>query len=43
YVLATNIGKVPLMPDYYMIDKNDKEYELRNHTGKTTKIPNVPE
>ena len=43
YVLATNIGKVPLMPDYYMIDKNDKEYELRNHQGKTTKIPNIPE
>ena len=43
YVLATNIGKIPLMPDYYMIDKNEKEYTLRNHLGQTTKIPNMPE
>jgi len=43
YVLATNIGKVPLMPDYYIIDKNEKEYELRNHQGKTTRIPNIPD
>jgi len=43
YVLATNIGKIPLMPDYYMVDKNEKEYTLRNHLGETTKIPNVPE
>jgi len=43
YVLATNIGKIPLMPDYYMIDKNDKEYTLKNHLGQTTKIPNMPE
>ncbi len=43
YVLATNVGKIPLMPDYYIVDKNEKEYELRNHQGKTTKIPNIPE
>jgi len=41
YVLATNIGKIPLMPDYYIVAKNDKEYTLRNHEGKTTKIPNI--
>ncbi|PWW82048.1 MULTISPECIES: KamA family radical SAM protein [Prosthecochloris] len=43
YVLATNIGKIPLMPDYYIVDKNEKEYALRNHQGKTTTIPNIPE
>ena len=43
YVLATNIGKIPLMPDYYIVDKNEKEYTLRNHLGETTKIPNIPE
>ncbi|HIE06981.1 MAG TPA: KamA family radical SAM protein, partial [Desulfarculaceae bacterium] len=43
YVLATNIGKIPLMPDYYIVDKNEKEYTLRNHKGEITKIPNIPE
>lgn len=43
YVLATNIGKIPLMPDYYIVDKNEKEYTLRNYKGETTKIPNIPE
>ena len=43
YVIATNIGKIPLMPDYYIVDKSDKEYTLRNHKGQTTKIPNIPE
>ena len=42
YVLATNIGKIPLMPDYYIVDKNDTEYTLRNYKGETTKIPNMP-
>ena len=43
YVLATNIGKIPLMPDYYIVDKNEKEYTVRNHKGETTTIPNIPE
>lgn len=43
YVIATNIGKIPLMPDYYIMDKNDKEYTLKNHRGELTKIPNIPE
>ncbi len=42
-VIATNIGKIPLMPDYYIQGKNDKEYTLRNHKGETTTIPNMPE
>jgi lysine 2,3-aminomutase len=28
YVLATNIGKIPLMPDYYIVGKNEKEYTV---------------
>jgi lysine 2,3-aminomutase len=43
YVLATNIGKIPLMPDYYIMGKDDKEYTLKNYLGETTKIPNMPE
>jgi len=43
YVVATNIGKIPLMPDYTILGKTDKEYTLKNHLGATTTIPNVPE
>lgn len=43
YVLATKIGKIPLMPDYYILDQNENEYILRNYKGETTKIPNIPE
>ena len=43
YVLATNIGKIPLSPDYYIIDKTGEEYTLRNHNGKIVKIPSIPE
>jgi lysine 2,3-aminomutase len=43
YVLATNIGKIPLMPDYYIVERGEEEYTLRNHRGETTKIPVIPE
>ena len=43
YVIATNIGKIPLMPDYYIMGKDEKEYTLRNYKGQTTKWPNMPE
>jgi lysine 2,3-aminomutase len=43
YVIATNIGKVPLMPDYYIIEKNEKEYTLKNYQGIYTTWPNMPE
>jgi len=43
YVIATNIGKIPLMPDYYLVDKNEKEYTLRNYKGEITTLPNIPE
>ncbi|UCC82830.1 MAG: KamA family radical SAM protein [Gemmatimonadota bacterium] len=42
YVLATNIGKIPLMPDYYIVGKNEKEYTLRNHKGQLTKTRVIP-
>jgi lysine 2,3-aminomutase len=42
YVIATNIGKIPLMPDYYIVDKNEKEYTLRNYKGEMTTLPNIP-
>jgi lysine 2,3-aminomutase len=42
YVVATNIGKIPLMPDYYLVDKDQQHYTLRNHKGETTTLPNVP-
>jgi lysine 2,3-aminomutase len=41
YTIATNIGKIPLMPDYYIMGKDEKEYILKNHTGKTTRWPNI--
>lgn len=43
YVIATNIGKIPLMPDYYIVGKDEKEYTLRNYQGKLTQWPNMPE
>ena len=43
YVIATNIGKIPLMPDYYIQGSSETEYTLRNHLGQETTIPNVPE
>ena len=43
YVVATNIGKIPLMPDYYIQGHNDKEYILKNHLGEITTLANVPE
>jgi len=43
YVIATNIGKIPLMPDYYIMGKDEKEYTLKNYQGKLTQWPNMPE
>ncbi len=43
YVIATNIGKIPLMPDYYITGKDEQSYYLRNHKGEKTSIPNMPE
>ncbi|MEE9614045.1 MAG: KamA family radical SAM protein [Thermodesulfobacteriota bacterium] len=43
YVVSTNIGKIPLMPDYYFVDKTDKRYVFRNYKGEETTLPNVAE
>ena len=43
YVVATNIGKIPLMPDYYILEKDATEYKLRNYKGEITTLPNIPE
>jgi lysine 2,3-aminomutase len=43
YVVATNIGKLPLMPDYYIKGKDEKEYTLDNCRGAETKLPIIPE
>lgn len=42
YVLATNIGKIPLMPDYYIQNVTPEEYQVKNYKGESTTIPNVP-
>ncbi len=42
YVIATNIGKIPLMPDYYIAGKDEEKYTLRNYRGEITTIPNIP-
>ena len=43
YVVATRFGKVPLMPDYYIINKTETEYTLRSYKGQTLETPNIPE
>lgn len=43
YVIATNIGKIPLVPDYYIQEVTPEQYILKNYKGQMTTIPNVPE
>jgi len=43
YVVATRFGKIPLMPDYYILDKTETEYALRSYKGQTLTTPNIPE
>ena len=40
-VVATNQGKIPLMPDYSIVDRNDTEYTLKNHHGELTRLANI--
>jgi len=42
YVVATNIGKIPIAPDYYFLEKNETTYVFRNYRGETTTLPNIP-
>ncbi|MFQ5735766.1 MAG: KamA family radical SAM protein [Thermodesulfobacteriota bacterium] len=41
YVVATNIGKIPLMPDYYIEGKDEKGYSLQNYKGEMTTLPKI--
>jgi len=41
YVIATSMGKIPLMPDYYIKGKNAEAYTLCNYRGETTQLPNI--
>jgi lysine 2,3-aminomutase len=41
HVVATNIGKIPLMPDHYIVNADEKEYTLRNHNDELTYLPNI--
>ncbi|MGM0608646.1 MAG: KamA family radical SAM protein [Candidatus Muiribacteriota bacterium] len=41
YVIATNVGKVPLMPDYYIEGVEGDKVVLKNHKGQKTYIPNI--
>jgi lysine 2,3-aminomutase len=43
YVIATNIGKIPLMPDYYITETDCNNYYLKNYKGQKTTIPNMPD
>ena len=43
YVIATRVGKVPLMPDYYIVKKDKKEYTLKGYRGDTVTMPNISE
>jgi hypothetical protein len=31
------------MPDYYIVENNEKEYKLKNYQGIYTTMPNIPE
>jgi len=42
YVVATNIGKIPIAPDYYFVEKNEEEYTFRSYKGERTTLPNIP-
>ncbi|MCP4177660.1 MAG: KamA family radical SAM protein [bacterium] len=43
YVIATNVGKIPLMPDYYIMGKDASAYHLRSYEGIPTSIPVIPD
>ncbi|MCQ4573646.1 MAG: KamA family radical SAM protein [Candidatus Brocadiales bacterium] len=43
YVVASNFGKIPLMPDYYILEKGEKAYKLQSYKKDITYSPNVPE
>ncbi len=43
YVVATNFGKIPLMPDYYILGNGGTKYRLQSYKKDITSIPHIPE
>lgn len=43
YVVATNFGKIPLMPDYYILGNGGTKYRLQSYKKDLTSIPYIPE
>ncbi|MHC4196364.1 MAG: KamA family radical SAM protein [Planctomycetota bacterium] len=43
YVISSNVGKIPLMPDYYILEKGEDEYKFRSYREDIAYLPNIPE
>ncbi|MBC8555799.1 MAG: KamA family radical SAM protein [Candidatus Brocadiales bacterium] len=43
YAVSTKVGKIPLMPDYYIQSNGGKQYKLQSYKGETLYIPYIPE
>jgi hypothetical protein len=41
YVVSTNVGKIPMMFDNYIVERTEEEVILRNYNGELTTLPNV--
>ncbi|MBW2466211.1 MAG: KamA family radical SAM protein [Deltaproteobacteria bacterium] len=42
YVITTNLGKIMLNDEYYIVNKSPTKWTLRNHNGEIIAIPNPP-
>ncbi len=43
YVISCNVGKIPLMPDYYILEKGEDTYKFRSYREDIAYLPNIPE
>ena len=43
YAVSTKVGKIPLMPDYYIQSNGGENYKLQSYKGETLYIPYIPE
>ncbi len=43
YVVSSNVGKIPLMPDYYILEKGEDKYKFRSYREDIAYLPNIPE
>ncbi|MBF8273294.1 MAG: lysine 2,3-aminomutase YodO family protein [Magnetococcales bacterium] len=41
YVVATKIGKIPILSESHVVSRDDKKYILKNHDGRTVEMPVV--